>query len=336
MKRNVLAVVIPALLAAGAANAAEIYNKDGNKVDVYGKVVGLHYFVTNSDGGEDVDKSYARLGFKGETQISDQLTGYGQWEAEFKAATEGGSTANTRLSFVGFKFGDLGSFDYGRNVGIAQDVASFTDVLVEFGGTYADSDVYMTKRASALATYRNSGFFGLVDGLNVALQYQGKTDGGQANEGYSVATTYDIMDTGVAVGASYTASHTIDGDVALGDKAEVWNFATKYDANNVYLAAMFAETRNVAGWNKTQNIELAAQYQFDFGLRPSLGYVQQRAKEENKNYDLIRHVEVGAFYDFNKNMSAYVAYQINMLDKKDDPYAKSTDDILATGLVYQF
>jgi outer membrane pore protein F len=39
MKRNILAVVIPALLVAGAANAAEIYNKNGNKLDFYGKVV---------------------------------------------------------------------------------------------------------------------------------------------------------------------------------------------------------------------------------------------------------------------------------------------------------
>ncbi|RZA74478.1 porin OmpC, partial [Citrobacter freundii] len=44
MKRNILAVVIPALLAAGAAHAAEVYNKDGNKLDLYGKVDGLHYF----------------------------------------------------------------------------------------------------------------------------------------------------------------------------------------------------------------------------------------------------------------------------------------------------
>ena len=44
MKRNILAVVIPALLVAGAANAAEIYNKDSNKLDLYGKAVGLHYF----------------------------------------------------------------------------------------------------------------------------------------------------------------------------------------------------------------------------------------------------------------------------------------------------
>ncbi len=38
MKRKVLAILVPALLMAGAANAAEMYNKDGNKVDLYGKV----------------------------------------------------------------------------------------------------------------------------------------------------------------------------------------------------------------------------------------------------------------------------------------------------------
>ncbi len=78
MKSKVLALLIPALLAVGAAHAAEVYNKDGNKLDLYGKVDGLHYFSDNS--AKDGDQSYARLGFKGETQINDQLTGYGQWE----------------------------------------------------------------------------------------------------------------------------------------------------------------------------------------------------------------------------------------------------------------
>ena len=47
MKSKVLALLIPALLAAGAAHAAEVYNKDGNKLDLYGKVDGLHYFSDN-------------------------------------------------------------------------------------------------------------------------------------------------------------------------------------------------------------------------------------------------------------------------------------------------
>lgn len=112
MKRNILAVVIPALLVAGAANAAEVYNKDGNKLDVYGKTVGLHYFSDNA--GNDGDQTYARLGFKGETQINSDLSGYGQWEYNFAGNnSEGGSDAQngnkTRLAFAGLKYADLGS-----------------------------------------------------------------------------------------------------------------------------------------------------------------------------------------------------------------------------------
>ncbi|HAT2854002.1 TPA: porin OmpC, partial [Serratia marcescens] len=44
MKLRVLSLMVPALLVAGTAGAAEIYNKDGNKLDLYGKVDGLHYF----------------------------------------------------------------------------------------------------------------------------------------------------------------------------------------------------------------------------------------------------------------------------------------------------
>lgn len=36
------------------------------------------------------------------------------------------------------------------------------------------TDVFMTGRTTGVATYRNNDFFGLVDGLNFAAQYQGK------------------------------------------------------------------------------------------------------------------------------------------------------------------
>ncbi len=85
MKVKVLSLLVPALLVAGAANAAEIYNKDGNKLDLYGKVDGLHYF--SDDDSVDGDQTYMRLGFKGETQVNDQLTGYGQWEYQIQGNT---------------------------------------------------------------------------------------------------------------------------------------------------------------------------------------------------------------------------------------------------------
>jgi len=101
--------------------------------------------------------------------------------------------------------------------------------------------------------------------------------------------------------------------------------------------------------NKTQNFEVVAQYQFDFGLRPSIAYLQSKGKDLNgftKNgstygggdADLVKYVEVGTYYYFNKNMSTYVDYKINLLD--DNSYTKaagrSTADTVGVGLQYQF
>ncbi|MES3497626.1 porin OmpC [Citrobacter portucalensis] len=395
MKRKVLALLLPALLAAGAANAAEIYNKNGNKLDLYGKVDGLRYFSDDAD--SDGDQTYARLGFKGETQINDMLTGYGQWEYNIQAnGTEGDKGDSwTRLGFAGLGFGQNGTFDYGRNYGVVYDVEAWTDMLPEFGGdSYTQTDVYMTGRANGVATYRNNGFFGLVDGLNFALQYQGNNEGkgtwsgqeGSGNsanrklakengDGFGMSTSYDF-DFGLSLGAAYSSSDRTDDQVARGyqggmnkhnnyaggETADAWTVGAKYDANNVYLAAMYSETRNMAYYgggngeasggiaNKTQNFEAVAQYQFDFGLRPSIAYLQskgsdlggQEVSRGNWRYvdkDLVKYVDVGMTYYFNKNMSTYVDYKINLLDEDDSFYESNgiaTDDIVAVGLVYQF
>lgn len=376
MKRKVLAIIVPALLAAGTAHAAEIYNQNGNKLDLYGKVDGLHYFSDNSNA--DGDQTYVRMGFKGETQISDQLVGYGQWEYNVQAnnTESSGNQSWTRLAFAGLKAGDYGSFDYGRNYGVLYDVEAWTDMLPEFGGdSYTKADNFMTGRANGVATYRNDSMFGLVDGLSFAVQYQGNNEAaGNGNEGTSsprdvryengdgwgLSSTYDIG-SGFSVGAAYASSdRTVDqtngnaaNTFAGGDKADAWTTGLKYDANNVYLAAMYSETRNMTPYgddngvggiaNKTQNFEVTAQYQFDFGLRPAVSFLMSKGKDLNYNgsntdEDLVKYADVGATYYFNKNMSTYVDYKINLLD--DDQFYQdagiNTDDTVALGLVYQF
>ena len=350
MKRKVLAMLVPALLVAGAANAAEVYNKDGNKLDLYGKVAGLHYF--SDDAGSDGDMSYARIGFKGETQIADQFTGYGQWEFNIGAngpESDKGNTA-TRLAFAGLGFGQNGTFDYGRNYGVVYDIEAWTDMLPEFGGdTYAGADNFLNGRANGVATYRNNGFFGQVDGLNFALQYQGKNEGTgnyKANgDGHGLSATYTID--GFSFAGAYANSDRTDwqsGD-GKGERAEVWALSTKYDANNVYAAVMYGESHNMNSddgdvVNKTQNFEAVLQYQFDFGLRPSIGYSYSKALDVAgyKDSDRLNYIEIGTWYYFNKNMNVYTAYQINLLDKSDYVLAHglNTDDQLAVGIVYQF
>ena len=364
MKRNILAVVIPALLVAGAANAAEIYNKNGNKLDFYGKAVGEHGWTTSGDNTSNGDSTYARIGFKGETQINDQLTGYGQWEYNMNASNpEGAQATATRLAFAGLKFGDAGSLDYGRNYGAIYDVAAYTDMLVVWGGdTWIDKDNFMNGRANGLLTYRNSNFFGLADGLSLALQYQGKNDRSPSDEyrgngdGFGTSLGYEFGEGFGVIGAYSTANRTkYQKDDGKGEKAETWAVGAKYDANNIYLATVYAETRNTSILtdtngdnsvaNKTQNFEVIAQYQFDFGLRPSISYVQSKGKalglDDNGNSvsnDLAKYVTVGTYYYFNKNFNVYGDYRINLLDDKDSQYYSwvGTSDQVTLGVTYQF
>ncbi|ELY2788256.1 porin OmpC [Cronobacter sakazakii] len=379
MKVKVLSLLVPALLVAGSVNAAEIYNKDGNKLDLFGKVDAEHYF--SDDKGADGDQTYMRIGFKGETQVNDQITGYGQWEYQIQGNTaENDNQSWTRVAFAGLKFGDAGSFDYGRNYGVIYDVTSWTDVLPEFGGDTYGADNFLLSRGNGIATYRNTDFFGLVDGLNFALQYQGKNGsvsgendatGGrsllkQNGDGYGMSLTYDLGEGFSVGGAMATSKRTADqnaSNAALfgeGDHAEVYSGGLKYDANNIYLAAQYSQTYNATRFgtsngdrsdiygfaDKAQNFEVVAQYQFDFGLRPSVAYLQSRGKDiANKttgesfgDQDLLKYVDVGATYYFNKNMSTFVDYKINLLD--DNKFTRQagigTDDVVAVGLVYQF
>lgn len=117
----------------------------------------------------------------------------------------------------------------------------------------------MTQRATGVATYRNNDFFGTVDGLNFALQYQGKNDSAakvnnwkgrdvvESNgDGFGLSATYDYE--GFGVGATYAKSDRTDGQVsyakkdplnASGKTAEVWATGLKYDANNIYRCNLF-------------------------------------------------------------------------------------------------
>ncbi|MDU2996279.1 MAG: porin, partial [Klebsiella pneumoniae] len=212
----------------------------------------------------------------------------------------------------------------------------WTDVLPEFGGDTYGSDNFLQSRANGVATYRNSDFFGLVDGLNFALQYQGKngsvsgegaTNNGrgwskQNGDGFGTSLTYDIWD-GISAGFAYSHSKRTDEQNSVpalgrGDNAETYTGGLKYDANNIYLASQYTQTYNAT-------------------RAGSLGFAN-KAQNFDGDQDILKYVDVGATYYFNKNMSTYVDYKINLLDENDFTRKAgiSTDDVVALGLVYQF
>lgn len=360
MKRNVLSLLIPALfLAATGAHAAEVYNKNGNKLNLTGEVHGLHYFSKDDD--DNGDQSTAKLGINGETQINERLSGYGQWEYEFDVhhtESAGAGESHTRLAFAGLKYASIGSLDYGRNYGAVYDITSWTDVLPEFGADTYSNDNFMQNRGTGMLTYHNSDFFGLVEGLNFTLQYQGanKTDRDiqEANgDGFAASVSYDSP-VGFSIGAALSNSKRTSeqNGIAMtygkGDNAQTYTAGVKYDANNIYLAAQYTQTYNATyindgsdGFaNKASNFEIVAKYDFDFGLSPSLAYLESKGHdiEGYGDQNLLRYVDIALNHDFNENMTVYVDYKINLL--KDNDFTKDTeiktDNIVAFGVVYQF
>lgn len=345
--------------------AAQIYNKDGNKLQLYGKVDTLHMFSDNTS--IDGDQTYMRFGFKGETQVNDLITGYGQWEQQINAnqAESSTNTSVTRLGYAGLRLGQYGSVDYGRNFGVLYDIGSWTDVIPEFGGDAYGIDNFMFKRTTGLLTYRNKNFFGLNEKLHLALQYQGKNGGtGETNnsrgvlqqngDGYGMSLIYDLG-AGVSAGATFSSSDRTNGqnsiDYGRGSKAEAYRAGVKYDANQIYLAATYTQTYNATPFgssshavygfaNQAHVMELIAQYQFLSGLAPIVGYLQTDGKDIEGYGDqtILKYIAFGGAYFFNKNMSADVIYKVNLLDKNSFTQNSgiNVDDVLAVALIYYF
>ncbi|MTC61085.1 porin [Providencia rustigianii] len=364
MKYNKLTVLVTTLMVAGTANAVEVYNQNGNKFDVYGQIDVRHY-IADSKSGEDGDDSRVRLGFRGDTQITDQLIGYGRFEWETPTnKSESDNENQNRFAYAGLKFGDYGSLDYGRNYGVIYDTNAWTDVLPLWGADTMDQeDNFMTGRNRNLLTYRNNNAFGYVDGLSFALQYQGKngdenlssSDDALTNngDGYGFSTAYELG-YGVTLGGGYTNSNRTPAQKnqstgATGKRAEAWNVGGKFEWESLYLAAMYGQALNTTRFggddeesvaNKSENLEVVALYELDFGLTPSIGYNQSKGKNlgEFGNKYLVKYLAVGAAYEFNNNMSAVIDYKINLLNKNEftREYNINTDNVLGLGLVYQF
>ena len=350
MKRNLLAIAIPALLVAAGANASiEVWNKDGNKVDFYGRVKAANH-ITDRGQKDEGDDTSARLGMSGQTQITDGITGYGRWEYEAKAGKN--SSNEVRYAFAGLNFGDAGSFDYGRNDGVLKAITAYTDVLPEFGGDASNNDWnVLSHRTKAVATYRNNNFFGLTDDLSFALQYADNGDNsnkfredpirGESREAYGANVQWRIFDTGLTAGAGYAQTSTSN------NRQSTWATGLKYDNYNLYLGATYFQSKfkdsKTFVWSdgyvrhvdeKIKGFELVAQYGIDLPvgrITPSLAYVQHKYKYSSENFvannirhiadgwntPLAKYVSLGATYDLNKNFSTIVEYKFNLLDRKD-------------------
>lgn len=373
MKLRCFTSLIVTMIMVSTAGAVEVYNKNGNVLNTFGNIVGGQCFSKNLV--KHGSHSSMRYGLIGQTYISDKVFGFGKWEHEFflqnvETGINLKNNGHSVLGYAGVKFGNFGSIDYGRNYGVLHDVISWADVVSEFGEDLSISDNFLSGRASNVITYRNTNFFGLLNGFDFAVQYQAKNDINQytgrtlktANgDGFGVSASYSLRN-GLAASVAYVNSNRtleqkhLDSSVDHNDTAEAYSVGLKYDAYGMYVAAVYGETYNMTPFgnfndvlnpdnifgfiNKTRNVEVIARYQFNCGFIPSVSYLYSKASDVDNGYGdcLKKCFTIGTGYAFNKNIFTTVDYRINLLDKNDFTTAAQVciDDALAVGISYLF
>lgn len=172
MKKTLLATAIAgALGASAAAQAATVYDQDGTRLDLYGRIaLGISGGGEQADTGDDNAKQggtefrdvYSRFGLRGTQQINSDLTAFGNFELrpQLDEVNRGGQ--QVRNSYLGLRsnsFGTIqaGNFDsfYLETVSAPFDV--YIDRGLEFtGGSHrarGDSIGYITPNLAGFQVY---------------------------------------------------------------------------------------------------------------------------------------------------------------------------------------
>lgn len=299
MKKTLVAVAVAAL-AATSANAAEVYNQDGTKVEVGGS---FRMLLTKNTGERaDLKDAGSRVWIKGVQDLGAGYSALANVEIRFnKDKQDNFNAIESKRVYAGFAKEGVGTLTFGRQLTNLDDVG-VSDYTYDLGG------INQTATDGAkVVKFRSADFGGFSFGLDYLF---GQKDKAVHN-----------FDSGFGVSAFYTVALAADTklNVEAGFSQLKKSYTTEYVKENAFLVG--AEL--VSG-------------PFAIGV----DYSQKKHSDDsysitNDTYDVtdagkVRELEVGVKYSYLENASIYGEYINGKASLAADDYVKRNTFILGT------
>ena len=352
MKKTLIALAVPALLAASAANAATVYEKDGQKFDVYGRAQAnvvdkeaarLSRFDNTAEKTTLIGTG--RIGLKGSTAINSQVSAFarGEWHVNAEQSSaddtvladgkttqsnDKGQSFYARHVYVGFDGGQAGKILFGQTDTAFYDTLTVTDYFNDWG-----DESYQSLRQEGQAIYSGSwGGYRASAGYQFADASQGLSNAYNASLGY----TFDF---GLGVGAG-AESRNYDQNVGSNttlDSDNRWAISTSYGtqgATGFYAAALYtAATKSYydgAADTDEQGWEFYGSYTTQNNWTFMGGY--NRYYQKDQSADVTAYYAADVQYNFTSNFMSYAEYRL----EQGKTAGVDNKDAVSVGLQYNF
>lgn len=327
MKMAAIATAITTTLVSGSALAAEVYSSDGTSLNIGGRVEFRGDFLGESSGAElegSMDnKSRFRVNVGGNTQITNELSGFGFYEAEQAVISSGDNNPNTsftqRYLYAGLS-GNFGAVSFGRQDTALVQLSQMSDI-----GTYTGAQKSFINAGNEQIN-NNIVYAGMFADDALSLKANAILSSQKDQNSYGLSGIYTLP-MGLGIGLGYAA-----GDE---DTAETSQFmgGLNYTAGQFYVAGTYTQgkVKESAGDVNFTGYEFAGQYKFDRGFVAQAAYGKQQGDESPTNSsdeEFNNYVELTGKYYFNSSIQSYLSYKYNML--------KDADNSLRLGLRYDF
>jgi predicted porin len=296
MKKTILA---SAILLAGAANAAEVYNNEGTSISLGGSFRG--HAVIDSTDSVNFEDAGSRFDIKAAKELDNGLKAFGQMEIKY-TDVDSLDTLYINNAFLGLEHDVYGKLVLGKKLGLNDDLV-MNDFSYEAGAYYHEESAAGAGTEDQLEYTKTFGSASIVVGLI-------------DQDTYALGGTYEVA--GLSLGVAYTMKN----DVVVAGQS--------YDNSSVIVGAQYALDALTLGVQyqtvEVSNVDTTA---YGLGAHYALGQAGVYAM-----YDIVEvgnddghDIVLGADYEIAKDVKTYVEF--TSIDR--DSNTNGSDETLKIG-----